>query len=77
MKEESINYFLYKVKEIKKEFINAKNDLIVDIANSTDFYEKASIEELNDLEGIFDNILKDGYEDKLMLFAEKYLISKD
>lgn len=77
MKEESINYFLYKVKEIKKEFINAKNDLIVDIANSTDFYEKASIEELNELEGIFDNILKDGYEDKLMLFAEKNLISKD
>ena len=77
MKEDSINYFLYKVKEIKKEFINAKNDLIVDIANSTDFYEKASIEELNELEGIFDNILKDGYEDKLMLFAEKYLISKD
>ena len=44
---------------------------------STEFYEKASIEELNELEGIFDNILKDGYEDKLMLFAEKYLISKD
>ena len=49
----------------------------MDIANNTDFYEEASIEELNELEGIFDNILKDGYEDKLMLFAEKYLISKD
>lgn len=77
MKEESIKYFLYKVKEIKKEFINAKNDLIVDIANNTDFYEEASIKELNELEEIFDNILKDGYEDKLMLFAERYLISKD
>lgn len=77
MKEESIKYFLYKVKEIKKEFINAKNDLIVDIANNTDFYEEASIKELNELEELFDNILKDGNEDKLMLFAEKYLISKD
>ena len=70
--EESIKYFLYKVKEIKKEFINAKNDLILDIANDTEFYEKASIKELNELEEIFDNILKDGYEDRLLLFAEKH-----
>lgn len=75
MKEESIKYFLYKVKEIKKEFINAKNDLILDIANNTEFYEEASIEELNELEEIFDNILKGGYEDKLILFAEKHLLS--
>lgn len=47
----------------------------MDIANNTDFYEEASIKELNELEEIFDNILKDGYEDKLTLFAEKYLFS--
>lgn len=77
MSEESINYFLYKVKEIKKEFINAKNDLIVDIANNTKFYEEASVKELNELEEIFDNILRNGYEDKLMVFAEKHLTSKN
>lgn len=76
MKKEDIKEYLDKIRKIREEKVSVTNDFISEIIGETDFYDVADIKYQGRMEEILESIDKPGYDEKLMEFAEEFLIEK-
>lgn len=73
MKEETLLYYIYKMKELKKEYRTYTDDFLNDIAERTDFFETAESDDINWLMKIVENPFSMYFEEDLKDFAESCL----
>lgn len=77
MKEETFSYFIYKMKELKKEYKIYKDDFLNDIAENTDFFETAEEGDISWLTRIIENPFSMYFEEDLKDFFERCINKND
>lgn len=77
MKEETLLWFIYKMKELKKKYEYYKDDFLNDIAENTDFFETAEDGDISWLTKIIENPFSTYFEEDLKDFFERCINNND
>lgn len=70
-------WFIYKMKELKKEYKTYKDDFLNDIAENTDFFETAEEGDISWLTKIIENPFSMYFEEDLKDFFERCINKND